>query len=95
MNEEKKPSRLDFLLDRIISRKFFALVISTIVFALKLITPDMWMGIVMTYMGVQGLSDVLEIRTKQKNAIRSLENVEKVVADSTDSSAENKDKNAE
>lgn len=94
MNEEKKPSRLDSLLDKIISRKFFALVISTIVFVLKLITPDMWMGIVMTYMGVQGLSDVIEIRSKQKNAIRSLENVEKAVTNISEVS-ENKKENVE
>lgn len=76
---DKKPSRLDSFLDKIISRKFFALIISTIAFGLHLITPDMWMGIVMTYMGFQGLSDVVEMRTKQKSALKEMEKVEKNV----------------
>jgi hypothetical protein len=64
---DDKLTKIELFLEKIISRKFFALVLSTVIFCLKMIDPSMWMAIVLSYMGVEGFSDMAVKWQNSKN----------------------------
>lgn len=71
MAEERKKkdgSRLgvvDLITEKVLSRKLLVWIVSTVLLAKGMITPDEWSGITLGYIGLEGVADIV---TKYKAA---------------------------
>lgn len=59
IEEADKIGWLDGRLGKFASRKLFILILSTIFFALAMLTSDQWVMIATAYIGVQGFADII------------------------------------